>query len=64
MCTSHSRKREQRVDARYLEVTLKFLKASIGWNLEELEALAEEERAPDSDDESEVEIEQMTPTVL
>jgi len=39
---------------------VKMTKASIGWNLGELEQLAKEEREGDSDDESEQEIERMT----
>jgi hypothetical protein len=43
---------------------LKLPKSSIGWCLEELESITDEERIPDSDDESEDEIEQMTPSIL
>ena len=41
-------------------------KNAIGWDLEELEALTREdaERGPDSDDESEDEIERMLPAQL
>ncbi|KAL7283237.1 hypothetical protein ACG7TL_002664 [Trametes sanguinea] len=46
--------------------TLRIQKAAIGWDLEELEALTREdaERTPDSDDESEDEIERMLPAPL
>ncbi|CDO70721.1 hypothetical protein BN946_scf184798.g36 [Trametes cinnabarina] len=46
--------------------TLPMKKAMIGWDLDELEALTREdaERAPDSDDESEDEIERMLPAPL
>ena len=45
---------------------LRIEKSMIGWDLEELEALAREdmERTPDSDDESEDEIERMLPAPL
>lgn len=41
-------------------------KNMIGWGLEELEALVliENQRPPDSDDESEDEVERMLPTAL
>ena len=41
-------------------------KSALGWDLEELEALTREdaERLPDSDDESENEIEEMLPAPL
>lgn len=46
--------------------SLRMSKDSIGWGLEELEALTREdmEREPDSDDESEDEIERMLPAPL
>ena len=46
--------------------TLRVEKSAIGWGLEALEALAHEdaERLPDSDDESEDEIERMLPAPL
>lgn len=45
---------------------LEIKKDAIGWNLEELEALTQEElsRVPDSDDEDEVEVERMIPAPL
>ncbi len=45
---------------------LEMKKSMIGWGLEELEALTREdaERGPDSDDESEDEVERMLPAPL
>ena len=46
--------------------TLRIEKSLIGWDLEELERLTqgEDERSPDSDDESESEVERMLPAQL